>query len=330
MATDAADSGPLLEEIFTDDQWDANFVDGMGIINDTDGSAFKLNLPPATDVAEIGSTTVESNLVAAGRGLTIAMGATQSLEIPAALTGGTTGRTDLIVARCDLEDFDEPPGPVRLHRIEGTPGSLSVPAYDPKTDLRLYAVRRRQGEGLNQTIVTDMRQWMGRSILVRPGTNLPASPLGTRAARDGVVFLRDMVGSAPDWVEQYRARVSLTGGSATEAFGEGFSRQDECRMDRLGKARTLHYAVKRTGFAFSLPADGRQILGLVHDEDKPAAATATWTGQARTTTNGFAACGGIISRATCRIYLDWVSTTALLGPAGPDNTIAFDAHWHVQ
>lgn len=327
------EAGPLLGQNFTDAVWRSIFGAEPGIVGDYNGSAYGITLPPASDSVEIGSPTIESRSTVGGFGHAIPAGTTQSLLIPAS-SNAAIGRTDIISVRLNASAFTTVPGPVRLHRIPGVEGSAARPSYDDSPpgveDMPLYAITRKQGQALTEATVVDLRVRTGPQILVAPSATLPTSvPLGTRATRGGVTYRRDLDGSSTQWVEVSRDRETLTGIAATDTFGEGFSRQDECRMDRTGKERNLHYAVKRTGNAFQMPADGEQILGYVHDQDKPAAATMAWTGMARTQSNGYAACGGIISRATRRIYLQWVSTTALLGPAGPDNTIAFDAFWNV-
>src|SRR5690606_11832627 len=251
------------------------------------GSAFGLTLPAEGATAELGSATQPSRLVVDGYGLEVAQGATQSLDIPASSGGGTNGRTDLIVARLDLSTFTGSPGPVRLDRVPGTEGSLARPAptYDPDgvRDLPLFAVRRRQGESLNQAIVSDLRPRVGLSIVVPSGATLPDAPLGTRATRDGVTYRRDMVGVSAQWVEEYRERVVLTGLAATASASAGWQRQSSCRMERVGPARDLTLVVTRGPGAWTSASDERgaiegsagPVVGLVtlHDEDKPPAGT---------------------------------------------------------
>lgn len=290
MATDAAISEPQFDAIFTDRGWRAAFAGQTGVVCDADGSAFNLTLPAEGATAELGSATQPSRLVVDGYGLEVAQGATQSLDIPASSGGGTNGRTDLIVARLDLTTFTGDPGPVRLHRIAGTEGSTARPAptYDPDgvRDLPLYAVRRRQGESLNQAIVTDLRPRIGLSVVVPAGATLPDAPLGTRATREGSTFLRTMVGTSPDWVEEYRAREVLTGLAATAAAASGWQRQSSCRLVRQGyqgKDRELTLVVSRSPGASTLNTDARgaiegaagPVVGLatLHDEDRPPAGT---------------------------------------------------------
>jgi hypothetical protein len=204
MATDAQVSGPLaLTEKFTYDLWQDHFGQ-VGIREDTDGSAFGLTLPPSGNVAEVGSATIDSIAKIGGFPVTVPAGLTQSVTIDPSVGGGATGRTDLIVARFDSAAYATSPGPVRLAVIEGTEGSLTLPSYDPKTELRLWAVRRKEGESLNQAIPTDLRSWTADSILVADGAPLPqSSPLGTRATRDGVTYRRSFAGPAVDWVQEW-------------------------------------------------------------------------------------------------------------------------------
>lgn len=212
-------SGPLaLTEKFTYDRWRDNFGTEAGIVGDTDGSAFGLTLPSGSDVAELGSATIDSVARIGGFPVHVPAGTTQSMTIPASAAGGTNGRTDLIVARFDSATFTTAPGPSRLHRIAGTDGSLSLPAYTAN-DLRLYAVRRKQGEGLNQAIVTDLRSWTADPILVAPTGTLPSSkPLGTRATRAGITYLLDMVEGSPQWVQEW----TLTNAAGATVYDTGW------------------------------------------------------------------------------------------------------------
>ncbi|WP_460705561.1 hypothetical protein, partial [Myceligenerans halotolerans] len=171
------ESGPLDGVAFTDENWGWIFGDDRGIVADTDGTAFNITLPSGSDTAEVGSATLDSIAVVVGRALRIEAGTTQSIDIPASVGGGATGRTDRIVARFDPVAFGTAPGPVRLHRIAGTEGSADAPDYDPTTDVRLWRVTRIEGEGLNQAIAVPERSWLGRTILVEPGATLPAAPL---------------------------------------------------------------------------------------------------------------------------------------------------------
>lgn len=200
-------SGPLTDDNFTDDQWVAIFGSNTGIVGDTDGTAYDITLPPASDTVEIGSATIDSRAVVCGYGHTIPAGTTQSLVIPAS-TNPTIGRTDLIVARFDSGTFTADPGPVRLVRIPGTEGSAALPSHDTTlpspVDLVLYAITRKQGEGLNQAAVVDRRSRSGWHYLVPLGGTLPqTAPLGSRATRSGSVYRRDIVGASVDWVEEW-------------------------------------------------------------------------------------------------------------------------------
>lgn len=207
MATDAQQSGPLPGEKFTQGRWSEIFGANAGIVGDTNGSAFGLTLPPASDVAEVGSPSIESVVIVGGFPLIIPAGLTQSVPIPAS-TNASVGRTDLIVARFDAALFTTAPGPVRLFRHAGTEGSASSTAYDSAMPspimLPLWAITRKQGQSLNQATVRDLRTWSGENFLVASGGLLPqAAPLGSRATRDGAVYHRDLVGSSVDWVQEW-------------------------------------------------------------------------------------------------------------------------------
>ena len=194
---------PLFGEIFTDRGWRAAFAGQTGIVCDTNGSAFGLTLPAEGSTVEIGSPSIPSRLVVDGFGLEVPAATTQSLSVPSSVGGGETGRTDLIVGRLAT-------GPInlQLHRIPGTEGSTALPSasYSPTgaRDLLLYAIRRREGDGLNQAFVTDLRPRIGLHHLVPVGATLPANaPLGDRATRGGTIWRRDFVGSAVDWVQEW-------------------------------------------------------------------------------------------------------------------------------
>jgi hypothetical protein len=194
---------PEFNEIFTDRGWRAAFAGRTGIVCDTDGSAFGLTKPPEGSTVEIGSPTIPSRLVVDGFGLEVPAATSQSLSVPASSGGGTAGRTDLIVGRLTTG-----PTNLELYRIQGTEGSTALPAasYNPTgtRDLLLYAIRRIEGEGLNEAIVTDLRSRIGHHHLVPAGASLPANaPLGDTATRAGTKWRRDVVGSAVDWVQEW-------------------------------------------------------------------------------------------------------------------------------
>jgi hypothetical protein len=206
MATDAQESGPLPGQKFTLARWSQIFGANTGIVGDTNGSAFGLTLPPTTDVAEVGSPSIESVAIVGGFPLIIPAGETQSVTIPAS-TNASIGRTDIIAARFET-GYSTPPGPVRLIRIAGTEGSASFPSYDaampsPMT-LPLWAVTRKQGQSLNQATAVDLRIRSAWTTVVPAGGIMPPSaPLGMRATRGGITYRRDMVGSTVDWVREW-------------------------------------------------------------------------------------------------------------------------------
>lgn len=262
MAELVQQSGPLPPEDFTQTLWQRHFLAEQGIIGDTDGSAFGITLPPAGDVAEFGSASIDSIAKVGGYPLIIPAGSTQSLEIPPSLSGGTTGRTDLIVARCDLAGFTSTPGPVRLHRIAGTEGSLTVPAHDPETDLRLWSVRRRQGEALNQAIATSYRSWTAAPIVIEDGIALPTSaPLGMRARRGTTEFVRQLVSGVPTWVDTL-AHVGVYQ-SYVPTFNTGSVSLIEARYRRIGNDIRGKVVVRMLSmpslFSCTLPVPGRSV-----------------------------------------------------------------------
>jgi hypothetical protein len=207
MATDAQQSGPLPGVKFTQGRWAQTFGPNAGIVGDTDGSAFGITLPPASDVAEIGSATIESVCIVGGFPLIIPAGETQSVTIPAS-TNPTIGRTDIIAARFDTASYTTDPGPLRLLRHGGTEGSANLPGYDnampSPMSWPLWAVTRKQGQSLNQATVRDLRAKSAWTYLIPPNGILPqAAPLGARATRDGITYRRDFVGAAVDWVQEW-------------------------------------------------------------------------------------------------------------------------------
>lgn len=273
MAVDQQVSGPLPLQKFTRDLWISHFGRRQGIEGDTNGSAFGITLPAGSDVAEIGSPTLKSIAKVNGFPIEIAEGTTQSVSIPPSLTGGSNGRTDLIVARYST-GFTPAPGPVRLFRIPGTEGSLAVPTYGARTDLRLWSVRRRQGEGLNQAIVADLRSWVADPILVAPGAPLPASaPLGTRATRDGSIWRRDIDGSSVQWVLEYAPPEIITNPLlASMDVSDGWSRMANTSLERDGRWRIATFTVRRTGgdiVSNSRGGLGDMTILQLHPTDRP-------------------------------------------------------------
>lgn len=189
---------------FTVADWRALFGAEPGIVGDVDGSAYKLTLPTGTDDAVLGSTTQDSTSVVGGALHQIAAGQTQTVTIPAS-TNAAAGRTDLIVVRYDAATYTTDPGPCRLYRVAGVEGSTALPTLDEAPpgveDMPLWAVTRKQGQSLNQAA----SRWLGRrtgpNLLVPSGESLPADvPLGTRAERGGIEYVRDLNSSGtPAW-----------------------------------------------------------------------------------------------------------------------------------
>lgn len=224
------ESGPLVGENFTDAQWRALFGGEAAIVGDNDGSAYKLNLPTGSDVVEIGSTTQESTAVVGGFSHRIPAGATQSLTIPAS-SNAAVGRTDIIAVRLNQGSFTTAPGPVRLVRVPGVEGSAAAPSLNQAApgveDMPLYAVTRKQGQSLTQAAVRDLRRRSGPSLYVPANAALPGQvPLGTRAYRDDVEYLRYLNSSgtvewleSPSWAPRSRRVLDLVRTSEGEFSG---------------------------------------------------------------------------------------------------------------
>jgi hypothetical protein len=329
-------SEPQVDVNFTDRGWRAVHAGQTGVLDDFDGSAFGITTPAEGNVVEIGSTTQPSRLAVDGYGLEIAKSTTQSLTIPAS-TGGTAGRTDLIVARLNPTGFTGDPGPVRLHRVPGTEGSTNVPAatYDPVgiRDLVLYRIRRIQGQGLNQASVTDMRPRLGYNYDVHNDGELPVNaPLASRASRGSVIYRRDLVSGAVDWVVESRPREVLSGTSAVAEGGEGFPRFATSRMVRDGTSRYFYYVVRK-----SMPTrnpnpgvDGAQWVGTLHSQDRPLGGNQfPLTGWAQDVDNEWRAAAGFIA-PNGQIWWSWASTNNKFGSNVTDrHTLILTGTWEV-
>lgn len=321
-------SGPLPPEDFTQTLYSRHHGTEVGIRGDTDGSAFGITLPPASDVAEFGSATVDSICKVGGYPLIVPAGLTQSVEIPAPLSGGTTGRTDLIVARYAPATYTTAPGPVRLFRIAGTPGSAERPAHNAATDLRLYAVQRRQGEALNQAIVADLRSWSGRQVLMASGAALPQSaPLGTRVTRDGVIYRRGFVGGSVDWIVDYAPPTVISGVGALAAPAGGWTRQASSYLERRHDGpRWVHGVLTKAGASLDASSAGDFgvadiTIGEVAAEDRPPVVVAA---DARVTDiNGRTYMAGVHINVSGSIQIN--STL----PNIQVRTVLFDAHYSV-
>jgi hypothetical protein len=332
MAALAQTSGPLTDDNFTDDQWITKFGYDAGITGDTDGTAYGLTLPPATDTVEIGSATIDSAAAVGGYGHGIPAGSTQSLEIPAS-TNLTIGRTDLIVLRYSTA-FATDPGPVRLVRIAGTEGSAAIPSHNTTqptpVDMVLYAITRKQGQGLNQATVVDRRSRAGWHYLMPAGTPLPplpqTAPLGSTATRAGSKYRRDFVGAAVDWVLESAPRVVLAG-TATASDGDDWDVQAASRLSRDGVERWANLVVNLDGASVNPDpeVDGERRVARIASADYPAASVAL-AGFVQNT-------AGIKRAASGRIDTDgwvvwhWASTTNRF-PTG--STITLTGKWELN
>jgi hypothetical protein len=331
MATDAAISEPQFDAIFTDRGWRAAFAGQTGVVCDSDGSAFNLTLPAEGATAELGSATQPSRLVVDGYGLEVPQGATQSLDIPASSGGGTNGRTDLVVARLDLDTFTGDPGPVRLYRIEGTEGSTTRPSatYDPNgvRDLPLYAVRRREGESLNQAIVTDLRARIGRNHLIPAGQGLPAyASLGDTATRGGEVYRWDFAGSSVDWMVQVAARTVLSGTNVATT-GDDWVVRPASRLSRdlVKRWMNLHVGLAGSPVNPNQEVDGERRVGRLASADRPAVSVPL-TGFAQNTAGLTRAAQGRIDPDGWVVWY-WASTTGRV-PTG--STVALSGTWELN
>lgn len=322
-------SEPLVDEDFTDRGWRAAFAGRTGVLDDRDGTAFNLTLPSGSSTAQLGSTTQPSRLVVDGYGLEIPQGTTQDFDIPASSGGGTNGRTDLIVARLNLSAFTTAPGPVRLFRVAGTEGSLTPPTatYDQDgiRDELLYAVRRRQGEGLNQAIVTDMRRRLAHNYDVPANAALPPSaPLGSVARRGSVNWRMVRVGSALDWVEEYRYGDVLTGADVAIQTGEGWTVRGESSLTRDTGKRLMNLVVRvaSTTRNPNPEGDGEQRVARLAPFDRPTAPCAL-AASAQNTAGAVRGSTGYIDAGGWVVW-NWASTNGQF-PVG--STITLTGDW---
>lgn len=314
---------PELLENFTDRGWRAAFAGRTGIVCDVDGSAFGLTLPAEGSTVEIGSPTVPSRLVVDGFGLEVPTATTQSLSVPASVGGGTAGRTDLIVGRLTTGPMN-----LRLHRIPGTEGSTTLPSasFNPTgtRDLVLYRIRRREGEGLPQAIVTDLRPRIGLHHLVLPGAPLPANAtLGDRATRDGIAWRLDFDGATPDWIQETWPRVVLTSAAVREVNGAGYGIRSQSRLIRDNSDRSMNLVMFRTGSAWNPQTDGEAPLARLLAADRPNVAEVPLRGFARRP-------GGIYYEIGGRVDLDGWVTWHWLGAEGrmpTDTELTLAGEW---
>lgn len=242
----AEDSGPLFNQNFRDDTWRSIFGAEPGITGDVDGTAYAIALPPGSDSALLGSPTQDSVSVVAGFMHKIAQGQTHAVPLPPA-TDATTGRTDIVAVRYDPARF-EVPGPCNLVRIPGVEGSAALPPYDGgppgAEDFPLWAVTRKAGQALNQATVVDLRVRTGPNLLVPTGATLPAdAPLGTRAERDGIGYLRELVNGTREWTPRYQP---IRGQRSTYRMARGTSSEGEWQSNPAGATRYLQGANQST------------------------------------------------------------------------------------
>lgn len=323
-------AGPLIGQNFTDATWRAILGGEPAIVGDTNGSAYNLTLPPASDSVELGSTSIQSTAVVGGFAHIVPAGTTQSLVIPPS-TDASVGRTDLISVRLDPTTYTAAPGPVRLYRIPGTEGSAAAPSYDDGPpgveDMPLYAITRKLGEALTQADVTDLRVRTGPHLLTEPGvTPFPSLPLGSTATRDGIDWSRELdSGGSPVWVERHRPVERLLGLDATQEAADNWQRQTGCEMVRDGEWRSVNLVARRSGSTVSSTSNGNFNTGdlrvmRLHSTDRPVRDTPV-SAILRTATGGNTyGAGAYIDSAG---WLVIVSTNPNLsfGPSGPLDTV---------
>lgn len=329
------EAGPLVGQNFTDAVWRAIFGGEPGIVGDTDGSAYGLTLPPASDSVEVGSASIESRSTVGGFGHAIPAGTTQSLEIPPS-SNAPIGRTDLIVVRLAPDTYTTAPGPVRLARIGGTEGSVTRPSYDGGPpgveDMPLYAITRKQGQALTEATVVDLRVRTGPHLYIAPNALMPTNaPLGSTATRGSLDYSYEQVSGTPTWVEKWRAREVIEGVTAVAEPGEGFLRKDGSRMVRDGKKRTLTLVVWK-GFPARNPnpaEDGELRVAKLHDQDDPISPDqlplAGWAIDEGGTTR--AAMGYIAPSGW--VTWSWASANTPFGSDGRDKTLVLHGTWEV-
>lgn len=333
-------SGPLVGQNFTDEMWRAIFGGEAGIVGNTDGTAYSINLPPSGNDVELGSATIDSCSVVGGFGHVVPAGTVQSVTIPES-SNDTEGRTDLIVARLDSSAYNVPPGPVRLGRVPGVEGSLVIPAVDGGPpgieELPLFAIRRIAGQPLASSTITDLRTSVGPNLYLTDNAPLPANaPLGTRARKTGDVFARVMVGGVPTWVNEYSTPVTLTSINATSSSGPSWERQTESYLVRQGKLRQLHYVVHRTGGNISATTNGGfddMLIGVLHTQDRPRGASGSFimsaSGILLDNSGGTWNASCIISWSGS-MYLCATNPNVTFGGGSPSNTLTLDATWFVE
>lgn len=329
-------SGPVVDQDFDSNTWQAALADESGIVNDWDGSAFRLTRPGSGTVAEIGSTTLASAAKVGGYGIRIPEGTTQSIDIPVS-TNAVVGRWDLIVARYSSSWLSSMPrGPVRIHRIAGVEGSDEMPAwdnrpYDGVEDVPLHAIRRVQGVSLAASEWRDLRVRIGPNILVPSTGLLPTAALGSRATRAGVDWVRDLVAGTPTWVERVRPVVQLDGLDATAEVTDFWQRSSFCLMVRDGQRRTTTLIAKRKSPTFTSTSNGGissgpvQVMRLFNADRPPRAIPIAAQIRANATGNTYMA-GGYVDTDGW-VYL---TSTAPNVPIGPDGSFDDTFRCHVD
>lgn len=274
----AQSSGPISqgtpsERQMTDVLWRDLFGDEAGVFGDSDGSAYAISLPADTNLASIGSASIDSIARVAGFAHKIPANQPETIDIPVA---SGTARTDIIGLRYD-PSYTGQPGPVRLVRIAGT--SSAVPTYDSTRpgveDLPLWSVTRQPGQSLSQATVVRMFPRIVPSIWIDGNAPLPLSvPIGTtlrRGPNEEYTRLLD-AGGVPIWqltTPQSTAPVDFAILAGFENWGFGWRNLCYWREERTihiaGAVRLLSDLPKGTRQIATLPS-GFRPLGTVDSD----------------------------------------------------------------
>jgi hypothetical protein len=191
-------NGTPVQRQFTDVLWGDLFGDGPGIVQDFDGSAYKLSLSSTSDTATVGSDTEDSISRVGGFNHTIPKSQPETLTIPPA-TGAT--QTAILGVKYDPASTGSPCSLV-MYPSPGTPDG--VPLRNSQPDgvvvLPLWSVTRQPAQVLSAATVTDLRRWT--SSTVYPTTLPSEAPLGTVALLSTQrTRVRQMGSAGPAWVD---------------------------------------------------------------------------------------------------------------------------------
>lgn len=234
-------------------------------------------------------------------------GATNASELDV-ITGTATKQIPSRPTSPGTEDFH----PLALAFVEGGGGSVSTIA-----DLRCISVNSGVMVA-NDDLVRSYMSGVGTQI--RIGT-----VLWTRVL-DGLGLAKwDSFDSEPQ---------IITGDDATSTVATGWSTAAASRAVRNAKHRKVTLVWHRTGAGLTSGADTGhipdQLLGKVHDQDRPAVETPLVLRVKNNAGNTYGGVGHIAT--TGSVYADWWAPGVQLGPAGvgtPTDTVIADGDWYV-